>query len=69
MFVYGSLVVSGMVFPGYDNGFHRNLSFSWMPWYVEMFISIFSFSFPDGFHNPRQRWSQGSFVKTEESID
>ena len=40
MLAYGSLVVSGMVLPGYDSGFHPILAFFQMPWYVRMFISV-----------------------------
>jgi len=63
MLVYGSLDVGGMVLSCYDNGFHPNLSFFQMPWYVGMFISVLSFGFPDGFRNPGWRWSQVSFPK------
>jgi len=61
--VYGSLVVGGMVFPGYNSGFQPNLVFFWMPWCVGMLILVLSFGIADGFQNPGQRWSQGSIPK------
>ena len=45
MLVYGSLTLGGMVFLGYDNGFHPSLAFFQMPWYVGMFISFFELWF------------------------
>ena len=61
MFVYGSLVVSGMVLPSYDNGFQPRLAILGMPWYVGIFILVLSFGLSDGFQNLGWRWSQGSF--------
>jgi len=49
MFVYGSLVVIGMVFPSYDSSFQPSLAFFHIPWYVGMFILVLSFGFPNGF--------------------
>ena len=43
MLVYDSLVLGGMVLPGYDSGFHHKLSFFRIPWCVGMLISILSF--------------------------
>lgn len=63
MLVYGSLLVGGMVLPGYDSSFQPSLTFFQMPWYVGMFISVLNFGFPDGFRNPRRKWSQVSFPK------
>jgi len=63
MLVYGSLVVGGMVFPGYDSGFQPSLTSSWMPWYVGMFILVLSFGLLDGFRNIGQMWPQVSFLK------
>jgi len=51
MLVYYCLAVGGMVFPGYDNGFHPSLAFFQMPWYVGMFILVLSFGLLDGFCN------------------
>ena len=63
MLVYGSLAIGGMVLPSYDSGFHPNLPFFPMPWYVRMFIFVLSFYFPDGFQNSGWMWSQVSFPK------
>jgi len=62
MLVYGSLDVGGMVFAGYDNGFQPTLPFSRCHG-VGMFILVLSLGLSDGFQNPEQRWSQGSFLK------
>jgi len=45
MLVYGSLVVSGMILLGYDNGFQPSLDFFGMASYVGMFISVFELWF------------------------
>lgn len=38
MLVYGSLVVGGMVFPGYDSGFQPSLAGFLMPWCWDIFF-------------------------------
>ena len=69
MLVYGYLVVSGMAFPGYDSGFHPSRAFFWMPWCWDVYFCFLIFGFLDGFWNPGQRWSQGSFPNASESLD
>jgi len=40
MLVYISVVVGGMVFSGYDNGFHPSLAFSYAMRYLDVYLGF-----------------------------